>query len=215
MLSPKRVKFRKMFKGRMTGIAHRGSEVSFGTFGLQAMEPGWVSNRQIEAARVALTRHIKRGGKVWIRIFPDKPITKKPAETRMGKGKGSPEGWVAVVKPGRMMFELEGVTREVAETAIYPESGTGSALALAYVALGLGEAGEVQGKIKKILRDDNGVLTKEKRDAIGKELGDLLWYVARTASEISMLLDDVAEINIHKLKDRAERGVLGGSGDNR
>ncbi len=118
MLSPKRIKFRKMFKGRMTGIAHRGSEVSFGTFGLQAMEPGWVSNRQIEAARVALTRHIKRGGKVWIRIFPDKPITKKPAENRMGKGKGSPEGWVAVVKPGRVMFELEGVTREVAETAM-------------------------------------------------------------------------------------------------
>ncbi len=118
MLSPKRIKFRKMFKGRMSGIAHRGSEVSFGTFGLQALEPGWVSNRQIEAARVALTRHIKRGGKVWIRIFPDKPITKKPAETRMGKGKGSPEGWVAVVKPGRMMFELAGVTREVAETAM-------------------------------------------------------------------------------------------------
>jgi large subunit ribosomal protein L16 len=118
MLSPKRIKFRKMFKGRTRGVAHRGSEVSFGTFGLQALEPGWVPNRQIEAARVALTRHIKRGGKVWIRIFPDKPITKKPAETRMGKGKGSPEGWVAVVKPGRMMFELEGVTREVAETAM-------------------------------------------------------------------------------------------------
>ena len=118
MLSPKRVKFRKMFKGRTTGLSHRGSEVSFGTFGLQALEPGWVSNRQIEAARVALTRHIKRGGKVWIRVFPDKPITKKPAETRMGKGKGSPEGWVAVVKPGRMMFELEGVTREIAEKAM-------------------------------------------------------------------------------------------------
>ena len=118
MLSPKRVKFRKMFKGRMTGLAHRGSDVSFGHFGLQAQEPGWVSNRQIEACRVAISRHIKRGGKVWIRIFPDKPITKKPAETRMGKGKGSPEGWVAVVKPGRMMFELEGVTREVAETAM-------------------------------------------------------------------------------------------------
>jgi large subunit ribosomal protein L16 len=118
MLSPKRVKFRKMFKGRMTGLAHRGSEVSFGHFGLQAMEPGWVSNRQIEACRVAISRHIKRGGKIWIRIFPDKPITKKPAETRMGKGKGSPEGWVAVVKPGRMMFELEGVTREVAEQAM-------------------------------------------------------------------------------------------------
>lgn len=118
MLSPKRVKFRKMFKGRMTGLAHRGSEVSFGHFGLQALEPGWVTSRQIEAARIALTRHIKRGGKVWIRIFPDKPITKKPAETRMGKGKGSPEMWVAVVKPGRMMFELEGVTREVAAIAM-------------------------------------------------------------------------------------------------
>lgn len=118
MLSPKRVKFRKMFKGRTTGIAHRGSEVSFGQYGLQSLEPGWVSNRQIEAARVALTRHIKRGGKVWIRIFPDKPVSKKPAETRMGKGKGSPDQWVAVVKPGRMMFELEGVTREVAESAM-------------------------------------------------------------------------------------------------
>ncbi len=118
MLSPKRVKFRKMFKGRTTGIAYRGSEVSFGEFGLQSLEPGWVSNRQIEAARVALTRHIKRGGKVWIRIFPDKPVSKKPAETRMGKGKGSPDKWVAVVKPGRMMFELEGVSREVAESAM-------------------------------------------------------------------------------------------------
>ena len=118
MLSPKRVKFRKMFKGRTRGVAQRGSEISFGTFGLMAMEPGWVSNRQIEAARVALTRHIKRGGKVWIRIFPDKPITKKPAETRMGKGKGSPEGWVAVVKPGRMLFELEGVTPELAQKAM-------------------------------------------------------------------------------------------------
>jgi len=118
MLSPKRVKFRKMFKGRTRGHATRGAKVSFGQFGLQALEPGWVSNRQIEAARVALTRHIKRGGKVWIRIFPDKPITKKPAETRMGKGKGSPEGWVAVVKPGRVMFELEGVTREIAEKAM-------------------------------------------------------------------------------------------------
>lgn len=118
MLSPKRVKFRKMFKGRMTGTAYRGSDVSFGSFGLQALEPGWISNRQIEACRVAISRSIKRGGKIWIRIFPDKPITKKPAETRMGKGKGSPEAWVAVVKPGRMMFELEGVTREVAETAM-------------------------------------------------------------------------------------------------
>ena len=118
MLSPKRVKFRKMFKGRTTGIAQRGSEVSFGQYGLQSLEPGWVSNRQIEAARVALTRPIKRGGKVWIRIFPDKPVSKKPAETRMGKGKGSPDKWVAVVKPGRMMFELERVSREVAESAM-------------------------------------------------------------------------------------------------
>lgn len=118
MLSPKRVKFRKTFKGRMTGLAHRGSTVAFGTFGLQAVEPGWVTSRQIEACRVAMTRHIKRGGKVWIRIFPDKPITKKPAETRMGKGKGSPEMWVAVVKPGRIMFELEGVPVEVAKRAM-------------------------------------------------------------------------------------------------
>jgi len=118
MLSPKRVKFRKQFKGRMKGLSQRGNTVAFGTFGLQALEPGWVTSRQIEAARVALTRHIKRGGKVWIRIFPDKPITKKPAETRMGKGKGSPEMWVAVVKPGRVMFEIEGVTKELAETAM-------------------------------------------------------------------------------------------------
>jgi large subunit ribosomal protein L16 len=118
MLSPKRVKFRKMFKGRTRGHAKRGSAVAFGSYGLQSLEPGWISNRQIEAARVALTRHIKRGGKVWIRIFPHKPITKKPAETRMGKGKGSPEGWVAVVKPGRVLFELEGVTREIAEKAM-------------------------------------------------------------------------------------------------
>ena len=118
MLSPKRVKFRKMFKGRTRGIASRGAQISFGSYGLMAMEPGWVTSRQIEAARVALTRHIKRGGKVWIRIFPDKPITKKPAETRMGKGKGSPEMWVAVVKPGRVMFELEGVTPEIAQKAM-------------------------------------------------------------------------------------------------
>src|SRR5471032_760601 len=109
MLSPKRVKFRKMFKGRTTGLAHRGSEISFGTYGLQTLEPGWITARQIEAARVALTRHIKRGGRVWIRVFPDKPFTKKPAETRMGKGKGAPEKWVAVVKPGRIMFEMAGV----------------------------------------------------------------------------------------------------------
>ena len=118
MLSPKRVKFRKQFKGRMNGIATRGSEVSFGHYGLQAQEPGWVTARQIEAARVALTRHIKRGGKVWIRIFPDKPVTKKPAETRMGKGKGSPELSVAVVKPGRVMCEIEGVDQALAEKAL-------------------------------------------------------------------------------------------------
>src|SRR3954449_2187913 len=118
MLSPKRVKFRKRFKGRTKGLATRGNEVSFGHYGLKALEPGWVTNRQIEAARVALTRHIKRGGKVWIRIFPDKPITKKPAETRMGKGKGSPEGWVAVVKPGRVMFELGGVPEPLAKEAL-------------------------------------------------------------------------------------------------
>jgi large subunit ribosomal protein L16 len=102
----------------MRGQAHRGSKVAFGDYGLQALEPTWITNRQIESARVAMTRHIKRGGKVWIRIFPDKPITSKPAETRMGKGKGNPEGWVAVVKPGRIMFELEGVTEEVAAQAM-------------------------------------------------------------------------------------------------
>ncbi len=118
MLSPKRVKHRKTHKGRMRGMAHRGSKVSFGEYGLQALEPTWISNRQIESARVAMTRHIKRGGKVWIRIFPDKPITQKPAETRMGKGKGAPEGWVAVVKPGRIMFELEGVDETTAQHAM-------------------------------------------------------------------------------------------------
>src|SRR5574338_115940 len=118
MLSPKRVKFRKMFKGRTRGLAQRGATVAFGTYGLQALEPGWITARQIEASRVALTRHIKRGGKVWIRIFPDKPVTKKPAETRMGKGKGSPELWVAVVKPGRVLFEIEGVTEELARKAM-------------------------------------------------------------------------------------------------
>jgi large subunit ribosomal protein L16 len=118
MLAPKRVKYRKQMKGRMRGAATRGNYVAFGDYGLQTLEPGWISNRSIEAARIAMTRHIKRGGKVWIRIFPDKPITKKPAETRMGKGKGSPEGWVAVVKPGRVLFELEGVTREIAEKAM-------------------------------------------------------------------------------------------------
>ena len=118
MLAPKRVKRRKTHKGRMRGKAHRGSKVSFGDYGLQALEPTWITNRQIESARVAMTRHIKRGGKVWIRIFPDKPITQKPAETRMGKGKGNPESWVAVVKPGRIMFELEGVPDDVAKRAM-------------------------------------------------------------------------------------------------
>lgn len=118
MLMPKKVKFRKMQKGRMNGKAYKGSEVSFGDFGLKALEPGWVSSRQIEAARVAITRHVKRGCKVWIRIFPDKPITKKPAETRMGKGKGSPEYWVAVVKPGRILYEMSGVSEDVAKAAL-------------------------------------------------------------------------------------------------
>ena len=118
MLMPKRVKFRKQQRGRMRGLALRGSEVSYGEYGLQAMEPGWITNRQIEAARVAMTRHISRGGKIWIRIFPDKPVTIKPAETRMGKGKGNPEYWVAVIKPGRVMFEIEGISRESAQEAI-------------------------------------------------------------------------------------------------
>jgi len=118
MLIPKRVKHRKQMRGRMRGLAHRGHKVSFGEYGLQALQPAWITNRQIEAARVAITRHIKRGGKMWIRIFPDKPVTKKPAETRMGKGKGSPESWVAVVRPGRVLFELEGVTRELAQEAM-------------------------------------------------------------------------------------------------
>ena len=117
MLAPKRVRRRKTHKGRMRGSAHRGSKVSFGEYGLMAMEPTWITNRQIESARVAMTRHIKRGGKVWIRIFPDKPITSKPAETRMGKGKGNPEFWVAVVKPGRMLYEMEGVPEPIAKEA--------------------------------------------------------------------------------------------------
>ncbi len=117
MLAPKKVKFRKRMKGRMNGKAYRGSEISFGEFGLKAMEPCWITSRQIEAARIAMTRFIKRGGKIWIRIFPDKPITKKPAETRMGKGKGAPEYWVAVVKPGRMLYEMDGVSEEVAREA--------------------------------------------------------------------------------------------------
>jgi large subunit ribosomal protein L16 len=118
MLAPKRIKRRKQQRGRMKGIAQRGSKVSFGQYGLKAMEPSWITNRQIEAARVAITRYIKRGGKVWICIFPDKPLTQKPAETRMGKGKGSPEHWVAVVKPGRILFEVEGVSHEIAKEAL-------------------------------------------------------------------------------------------------
>ena len=118
MLMPKKVKYRKQQRGRMTGKAMAGSTVSFGEYGLKAVEPCWLTNRQIEAARVALTRHIKRGGKVWVRIFPDKPVTKKPAETRMGKGKGAPEYWVAVIKPGRVLFEIEGVAEDLARSAL-------------------------------------------------------------------------------------------------
>lgn len=118
MLSPKRVKYRKQQRGNRCGKAYRGGTIAFGQYGLKAMEPAWISNKQIEAARVALTRYIKRGGKVWIRIFPDKPVTVKPAETRMGKGKGNPEFWVAVVKPGRILFELDGVTEELAGVAL-------------------------------------------------------------------------------------------------
>ena len=118
MLAPKKVKHRKQHRGRMRGKATGGTEVHFGDYGLLALEPGWITNRQIEAARVAITRHIRRGGKVWINIFPDKPYTKKPAETRMGSGKGNPEGWVAVVKPGRVMFELSGVGEPLAREAM-------------------------------------------------------------------------------------------------
>lgn len=117
MLAPKKVKFRKMQKGRRKGKAMRGCTLTFGDYGLQALGPGWLTTRQIEAARIAMTRHIKRGGKIWIRIFPDKPITKKPAETRMGKGKGAPEDWVSVIKPGRILYEMEGVSRETAMQA--------------------------------------------------------------------------------------------------
>jgi large subunit ribosomal protein L16 len=118
MLMPKKVKFRKQQRGRRTGMAKGGDYIAFGDFALQALETGWVTARQIEAGRIAISRHVKRGGKVWIRVFPDKPITKKPLETRMGKGKGNPEEWVAVVKPARILFELEGVPREVAEAAM-------------------------------------------------------------------------------------------------
>ncbi len=118
MLMPKRVKYRKQFRGRMKGVARRGAEVQFGEYGLQALEPAWITSRQIEAARRAIVRHIKRRGRVWIRIFPDKPVTQKPAETRMGKGKGAVDHWVAVVKPGRVMFELVGVSENVAREAM-------------------------------------------------------------------------------------------------
>jgi large subunit ribosomal protein L16 len=118
MLMPKKTKWRKQQRGRRRGKAYRGSSLSFGTYGLRSLEPAWVTSRQIEAARVAITRYVKRGGKLWIRIFPDKPVTIKPAETRMGKGKGNPEYWVAVVKPGRILFELEGVSREVAKESM-------------------------------------------------------------------------------------------------
>lgn len=118
MLAPKRVKYRKMQKGRMKGMATRGNKLSFGDYGLKALECGWLTSKQIEAARIAITRYVKRGGKVWIRVFPDKPITKKPAETRMGKGKGAPEGWVAVIRPGRILYEIKGVSEEVAKEAL-------------------------------------------------------------------------------------------------
>jgi large subunit ribosomal protein L16 len=118
MLSPKKVKFRKQQKGKMRGMARRGSNLNFGEYGLQAVDCGYISSKQIEAARIAMTRHVKRGGKIWIRIFPDKPITKKPAEVRMGKGKGAPEGWVAVIKPGRILYEMSGVTKELAQEAL-------------------------------------------------------------------------------------------------
>jgi large subunit ribosomal protein L16 len=118
MLMPKKVKYRKQQRGRMRGKAWRGSEIAFGEFGLKVMEPGWISDRQIEAGRVAMTRFIKRGGKIWVRLFPDKPVTKKPAETRMGKGKGAPEFWVAVVRPGKVIFEMEGVKEELAREAL-------------------------------------------------------------------------------------------------
>jgi large subunit ribosomal protein L16 len=118
MLTPKRVKWRKVHRGRMTGKAQVGNALTFGDYGLQALEPCWMTNRQIEAARIAMTRHIKRGGKVWIKVFPDKSVTKKPAEVRMGSGKGNPEFWVAVVRPGRVLFELGGVTEEVARQAL-------------------------------------------------------------------------------------------------
>jgi len=118
MLSPKKVKFRKQQKGKMRGTARRGATLNFGEYGLQAVDCGYISSKQIEAARIAMTRHVKRGGKIWIRIFPDKPVTKKPAEVRMGKGKGAPEGWVAVIRPGRVLYEMSGISREMAQEAL-------------------------------------------------------------------------------------------------
>lgn len=118
MLSPKKVKFRKQMKGKMRGMAMRGATLNFGEYGLQAVDCGYISARQIEAARIAMTRHVKRGGKIWIRIFPDKPLTKKPAEVRMGKGKGAPEMWVSVIRPGRILYEMSGISREVAQEAL-------------------------------------------------------------------------------------------------
>ena len=118
MLMPKKVKYRKQMRGRRRGKAWRGSTIAFGDYGLKVIEPGWVTDKQIEAARIAMTRFVKRGGKIWVRIFPDKPVTKKPAETRMGKGKGAPEGWVAVVRPGRVLYEMEGVTESIARQAL-------------------------------------------------------------------------------------------------
>ena len=118
MLMPKKIKYRKQQKGRMTGKALRGSTMSFGEYGLKAVQPGWITDRQIEAARIAMTRYVRRGGKIWIRIFPDKPITKKPAETRMGKGKGAPTGWVAVVRPGTILYEMEGLPHDMAKEAM-------------------------------------------------------------------------------------------------
>ena len=117
MLMPRKVKHRKQQRGRMSGVSTRGTRIVFGDYGIQALEPGWITARQIEAARIAMTRHVKRGGKIWIRVFPDKPVTKKPLETRMGKGKGAPEEWVCVIKPARILYEMEGVTREIAEEA--------------------------------------------------------------------------------------------------
>jgi large subunit ribosomal protein L16 len=141
MLMPKKVKYRKQQRGRMTGKAWRGSTLSFGDFGLKVLEPGWVTDRQIEASRVAMTRFVKRGGKIWIRVFPDKPVTKKPAETRMGKGKGAPDHWVAVVKPGKILFEMEGVTLQDASEA----------MRLASHKLSLDDAGEARGSALKRL----------------------------------------------------------------